>query len=65
MKIIVISIRDDNAVYKEAERRIQNLLVGSDLNAEIKKGINDMKAGRMVSAKEVKENMEQMFNKDN
>jgi mRNA interferase RelE/StbE len=26
MKIIVISIRDDEAVYKEAERRIQGLL---------------------------------------
>ncbi len=30
MKIIVISVRDDNAVYKEAERRIQNLLAGSE-----------------------------------
>lgn len=26
MKIIVISVRDDDAVYKEAERRIQELL---------------------------------------
>lgn len=26
MKIIVISVRDDEAVYKEAERRIQELL---------------------------------------
>lgn len=26
MKIIVISIRDDELVYKEAERRIQNLI---------------------------------------
>ena len=27
MRIIVISIRDDEAVYKEAERRIQGLVV--------------------------------------
>lgn len=26
MKVIVISIRDDELVYKEAERRIQNLI---------------------------------------
>ena len=26
MKVIVISIRDDDAVYKEAERRIKTLL---------------------------------------
>ena len=26
MRIIIIGIRDDNTVYKEAERRIQNLL---------------------------------------
>lgn len=26
MRIIVIAVRDDDAVYKEAERRIQNLL---------------------------------------
>ncbi len=26
MKIIIISVRDDEAVYKEAERRIQNLV---------------------------------------
>ena len=26
MKIVVISVRDDEAVYKEAERRIQELL---------------------------------------
>ncbi|HCB96216.1 MAG TPA: addiction module toxin RelE [Ruminococcus sp.] len=26
MKVIVISIRDDKLVYKEAERRIQNLI---------------------------------------
>lgn len=26
MKIVVIGIRDDEAVYKEAERRIQNLI---------------------------------------
>ena len=35
MKIIVISIRDDNAVYKEAERRIQNLLMESEFNMDI------------------------------
>lgn len=28
MKVIVISIRDDELVYKEAERRIQNLIIG-------------------------------------
>ena len=27
MKVIVISIRDDELVYKEAERRIQNLII--------------------------------------
>lgn len=27
MRIIVISVRDDEAVYKEAERRIQGLIV--------------------------------------
>ena len=26
MKIIIISVRDDEAVYKEAERRIQGLV---------------------------------------
>ena len=30
MKIIVISIRDDELVYKEAERRIQNLATQDD-----------------------------------
>ena len=30
MRIIIIGIRDDNAVYKEAERRIQNLLKSTD-----------------------------------
>lgn len=27
MKVIVISVRDDELVYKEAERRIQNLII--------------------------------------
>ena len=27
MKVIVISIRDDELVYKEAERRMQNLII--------------------------------------
>lgn len=26
MKIIIISVRDDEAVYKEAERRVQRLV---------------------------------------
>lgn len=30
MKIIIISVRDDEAVYKEAERRIQEMIQSSE-----------------------------------